>query len=145
MGVDAGADSGCVKVLDSRGVMRLFAKLTGGRASFSKVPWMDAARPPVFSSERALDAAIEAATFSRREPTEDGERIVVFCNALGGSFIHSRQEVERRIMLKFPGLALDEVAGAARFLDDRLAAFMKPIQADTRHKSSWIHGWRYDS
>ncbi len=98
----------------------------------------------VLPSVRALDAAIDAATFFHREPTEDGERIVVFCNAPGGSFIHSRQEVERRIMLNFPGLALDEVAAATRFLKDRVAAFMKPIQADTRHKSSWIYGWRYD-
>ena len=128
--------------------MRLFAKLTGGRVRES---WASctrearaSARPPVFSSARALDAVIDAASFLRREPNEDGERIVVFCNALGGSFIHSRQEVERRITLNFPGLSRDEMAAAGRFLEDRLAAFMQPIQADTRHKSSWVHGWRYD-
>jgi hypothetical protein len=70
---------------------------------------------------------------------------VVFCDALGGSFFHSRQEVERRIMLKFPGLASDEMAAAARFLEDKLRGFLAPIKIENNRKSSYVNSWRYDS
>jgi hypothetical protein len=99
------------------------------------------ARPSTFSSARALDAAIAAATFFRREPNDDGERIIVSCPALGGYFIYSRQEVERRIMLAFPGLVLEEVAAAARFLEDSIRAHTQPIEAENRRLASWVHGW----
>jgi hypothetical protein len=126
--------------------MRLFDKLTGGRVFGSRVlPSREArasTRPPVFFSARALEAAIDAATFIRREPNDDGERIIVLCNALGGSFIYSRLEAERRIILNFPGLVFAEVTAAARFLENRVIASLQPIQHDTRQKTSWALGWR---
>lgn len=125
---------------------RLFDKFIGGRVrSYGVLPFPEAlARSPVFSSARTLEAAIDAATFIRREPDEDGERIAVFCNALGGAFIYSRKEAERRILLKFPGLVLEDVAAAARFLDDRMRIYLKPIQAESRIRSSWVSSWRDD-
>jgi hypothetical protein len=128
--------------------MRLLAKLTGGRVHNSgSIPSPEgraSARPPAFFSAEVLEAAITASEFVRREPNDDGERVVVLCNALGGAFVYSRMEVERRIMLKFPGLALDEVAAATRYLEDRLRAYLKPIETKNRRNTSWIAGWRGD-
>lgn len=128
--------------------MRLVDKLTGGRMFGSRfLPSREArasVRPPVFSNARTLEAAIDAASFVRREPDDDGERIIVFCNELGGSFIYSRPEAERRILLKFPDLAFDDVSAAARFLENRIRASVKPVHDEIKHKTSWAFGWRGD-
>lgn len=124
---------------------RLPTLITGGRVFGSRaLPSRESggtARPPVSFIPRTLELAIEAATFSRREPDDDGERVAVFCNALGGSFYYSRDEAERRILKYFPDLAFDGVSAAARQLDSQVRAFLKPTQHDTRRRSSWVHGW----
>lgn len=96
------------------------------------------------SLPRVLEAAIDAAELVRREPDEDGERIAVFCNALGGAFIFSKEEAERRVLLRFPDLELEAVDAAARFLESRVRLFLRPAQVVQRQKSSWVHGWRSD-
>lgn len=126
--------------------MRRPTKTAGDRGSSARfLDCRDAdasTRSPASYIPRTLEAAIDAADLMLREPTEDGERIAVFCNALGGGFIYSREETERRIMRKFPDLAFEYVAEAACFLEDRVRAFLKPIQLSFRQKPSWIHGWR---
>ena len=125
--------------------MRLFSKLSGGREQSSRaIPSREARAStlPPGSTSLALDAAIDAADLIRREPDEDGERIAVLCNALGGAFVYSREEAERRIMKHFPRLAFEGVAAAARHLENRIRALLKPIQHENRRRSSWTHGWR---
>lgn len=99
-------------------------------------------RPAAASIPLALEVAIDAADLMLREPTDGYERVAVFCRALGGGFIWSREETERRIMLKFPDLAFDAVAASALFLENRIRVFLKPIHTQARRKSSWIDGWR---
>jgi hypothetical protein len=126
--------------------MGLLASLTGGRlfgSRFLAVREAHAsARPPVFLTARTLEVAIAAATFVQREPNDDGERIVVYCNALGGPYVYSRAETERRVLLNFPDLVLEEVAAATKFLENRICLHMKPIYDDTKHNRSWVFGWR---
>lgn len=128
--------------------MRRSAKTTGDRVrdarSHLSRDVTASARSPVSTIPRTLEAAIDAAHLMLREPDEDGERIVVSCNALGGAFIYSKEEAERRIMLKFPDLVFDDVSVAARHLENHVRLFLKPIQSDDRRNSSWVHGWRGD-
>ena len=99
-------------------------------------------RPAPYTSAAALHAAIEGATISRRSADDDGERIMVIANSLGGAFIYDRGEVERRIQKYFPGLAEGEAQIAARFLEDRVRAHLQPMQDKERRAKSWVHGWR---
>lgn len=115
---------------------RLLAKLGSGRGQ------SDAPQSSAFRTARTLEVAITAATFVRREPNDEGERIAVYCDALGGSFFYSREEAERRVMLYFPALTLDEVAEARRYLEDRLRVYVQPIEAEQRRNTSWVHSWR---
>lgn len=125
--------------------MRRSDKQAAGRGHDSRDVGAREARAstrPAASIPLALETAISAADLMRREPTDDHERVAVFCKALGGGFIWSREETERRIMLKFPDLAFDAVAASALFLEDRVRLFLKPFHAESRQKSSWVHSWR---
>lgn len=77
-----------------------------------------------------------------REPDDDGERVAVFCNTLGGAFIFSREEAERRIIKYFPEVAFEDVARAARHLENNMRIFLQPFQQASRRHTSWVHGWR---
>ncbi len=125
--------------------MRRSDKQAAGRGHDSRDVGAREARAstrPAASIPPALETAISAADLMLREPTDDHERVAVFCRALGGGFIWSREETERRIILKFPDLAFNDVAASALFLEDRIRVFLKPIHTESRRKSSWIHGWR---
>ncbi|CAN7353166.1 hypothetical protein LJR143_001865 [Pseudoxanthomonas sp. LjRoot143] len=118
---------------------RLSSIFAGGRA---EVPLKDNAsgRPPATQMQLLL-AAIDGATLVRRQPDTDGERFIVGCEALGGMFMHSREEVERRILAKFPQLPFDDVSAAARYLNDRIRAEIQLITQDRRRAHSWALGW----
>lgn len=127
--------------------MRLFGMSSGGgvqesRISCSRDALADTPSPGSISP-LALETAIEAATLVRREPNDDGERIVIICNELGGSFIYSRAEAERRIGLRGPNLAFEDIASLARFLENRVRLHMEPKQQQDQRRTSWMHSWRY--
>ena len=88
-----------------------------------------------------LLAAIEAATLVRRQPDDDGERFVVGSDSLGGMFIYSREETERRIILKFPDLCFEDVSAASRYLEDRIRIQIHALTEDQRRSKSWVMGW----
>lgn len=129
-------------------MIRSFTRTTGGRVRESRAscPREERAstRPPVSSIPRSLEAAIDAADLALREPIDDYERVAVFCNALGGGFIYSDEEALRRIKLKYPHLAHEDVVTAARFLENRIRMFLKPIRTASRNKTSWVNSWRGD-
>ena len=139
--------AGRKQVLERR-VMRCSDNQAGDRVSRSRsLSRRDAAasaRSPASLIPVALATAIEAAGLVLREPDDDGERIAIFCTALGGPFIYSREETTRRIALKFPFLAPDVVAAATQFLEDRIGIFLRPVRAHFRQRNSWVHGWRGD-
>lgn len=88
-------------------------------------------------------AAIDSAAFCRREPNDDGERIMVLSRALGGVFIFDREEAERRIRKKFPELGNEWVKRAAIYLESRLRGYLKSIQAGPTRDGSWVSGWMH--
>lgn len=126
-------------------MMRLFAKLTGGRVWGSRVSCSRearaSARSPVSISNEVL-AAIESAVVVARTPDEDdGPRVAVITPALFGAFIFSREEATNRITRAFPELSDDFVKRAVRYLENRARLAAKPAPV-LRRKEGWVHGWR---
>lgn len=119
---------------------RLSSIFAGGRAETPVAEENASGRPPA-TQMRKLLAAIDGATLIRRQPDDDGERFIVGCEALGGMFVHSRLEAERRIFAKFPELPLEDVADAARYLNDRIREQIQIITQDRRRPNSWALGW----
>jgi len=97
--------------------------------------------PALVAFSSALEAAIGAATFLKRESDDSGHRVAVICPALGGSFIYSRDESERRIRKFFPELSPGGVERAVRHLEDSARIFLRPVRQAERHRNSWVHGW----
>ena len=118
---------------------RLSTLFAGGCAGASSEAHASG-QPPAIHMQLLL-TAIDGATLVRRQPDLDGERFVVGCEALGGMFMYSREETERRILLKFPQLPFDEVTAAARYLGDRIKAEINTITQDRRRAKSWALGW----
>ena len=118
---------------------RLSSLFAGGRAEASPEDHASG-RPPAIQMQLLL-AAIDGATLVRRQPDADGERFIVGCEALGGMFMHSREEAERRIFARFPELSLEDVAAAARYLNDRIREQIQTITQDRRRANSWALGW----
>jgi hypothetical protein len=119
-------------------------KTTDGRGrSSGALPSREdrAATRPSVSLSLALEAAINAAEFANREPNDDGYRVAVFCNSLGGAFIFDLDEVKRRVLKHFPRASDDEAVMASRYLENRMKLFMKPTVYADRQRGSWVHGW----
>ena len=87
-------------------------------------------------------AAIDSASLSVRAADDDGERVVVICDALRGAFIYDRVEAARRLRLAFAELSEEGVRRAVRHLESRVNLALRPIQEARR--PSWVHGWRED-
>lgn len=124
-------------------MMRLFARLAGGRKFNSRtLPCRDAGAsglPPAIYFSELMDA-IDAATVTRREPNDDGERIMVACHALRGAFIYSREEAARRIDMAYPFIGDAYRKRALRHLESRVRIAACPPTVIQR--SAWVHGWR---
>lgn len=124
-------------------MMRLFAKLTGGRVhglGHSSPKARASARPPVSFSQELADA-IETAVVSVRESNDDGARVMVMCHALRGAFIFDREEAARRIRLAFPEMDDASVKRGVRHLESRVRLAAAPERREPRRRPSWVHGW----
>lgn len=124
---------------------RLLSRLTGGRAL---LPWISlghghaSGRPPVsFSLE--LDAAIGAAQIVVRSPDDEGPRVAIISQTLGGSFVYSRAEAEKRISTVFPEVDQAGVQRAVLYLENRAVTAYMPPEPEVR-RSSWVDKWRHE-
>lgn len=122
---------------------RLLSRITGGRAL---LPWFQlghghaSGRPPV-SYSLELDVAIGAAQIVARSPDDDGPRIAIISQSLGGSFVYSRAEALKRISASFPEVDTTGVLRAALFLENRAIVASTPSLEDTRRKG-WVDKWK---
>ncbi|MGY1520160.1 hypothetical protein [Luteimonas sp. A482] len=124
-----------------RRLLPRFLSLGGRSASERRLP----ASTPVTELPRILQLAIDGARFVAREPDDDGERIAVFCNELGGAWIYDRAEAVRRIQKRFPELSDDATAVAARYLENHLRAHLREVTRPAHKPKSglthWAQGW----
>jgi len=96
---------------------------------------------PAQLSIPALSAAIDAASLIKRESDDDGYRVIVMCDSLGGCFIYSREVAEQRIRKFFPELSVEGVGRAMRHLEDKVRIYLQPVKQADRARSSWVMGW----
>jgi len=124
-----------------RRLLPRFLSLGGRSASERRPP----ASTPVTELPRILQLAIDGARFVARGRDDDGERIAVFCNELGGAWIYDRAEVVRRIRKRFPDLSDDAIAVAARCLENHLRAYLRDVTRPAHKPKSglthWAQGW----
>ncbi len=110
-----------------------------------RFPWRRLSRSkdpaPTQLSVTALSAAIDAATLIKRESDDDGYRVIVMCDSLGGCFIYSREVAEQRIRKFFPELSAEGTGRAMRHLEDKVRIYLQPIKLADRSQNSWVMGW----
>lgn len=135
MGDHAAAGARPVKILGCRLTMGIFSP------RHKKI----APERPLSAIESEARSAIEAATFAPRHADDDGPRVVVVSQSLGGSFIYSRADAETRIARAFPELTQDGIARARRHLESRALGALKPADMRSRREQNWIRGWRHDA
>jgi hypothetical protein len=100
-------------------------------------------RPPVsFSLE--LDAAIGAAQIVVRSPDDEGPRVAIISQTLGGSFVYSRVEAKKRIATAFPEVDQAGVQRAALYLENRAVIACAPPEDVAKH-GSWVEKWRHEA
>lgn len=96
-------------------------------------------KPAVQFSQELADA-IDSATVSVRAAGEDGPRVMFISADLGGAFIYSEAEADRRIRAKFPELSDEGVTRGIRHLNGRAVRATMPTPQEQR-RGSWVFGW----
>lgn len=99
-----------------------------------------AAKPPGLPFSAELADAIDTATVSVRAADDDGPRVMFISARLGGAWIYSEDEANRRIRAGFPELSDEGVTRGIRHLESRAAKATMPTPQEQR-RSSWIWGW----
>lgn len=121
--------------------MRL--SLPGGSVGGLRFPFRKTrarAEPPGVSFSPELAAAIDTATVSVRAADDDGYRVMFISDRLGGAWIYSEDEANRRIRARFPELSDEGVTRGIRHLETRAAKATAPTPQEQR-RSSWVFGW----
>lgn len=98
------------------------------------------AEPPGVPFSPELADAIDTATVSVRADDDDGPRVMFISDRLGGAWIYSEDEANRRIRARFPELSDECVTRGIRYLESRAAKAIAPTPEEQR-RSSWVFGW----
>ncbi len=104
-------------------------------------------RPPHRSNNATPDAVVEAATSAVmaaqvlvREADDEGPRVAVISQALGGAFYYCREEASRRVGNNFPSLDKAQARRIVALIESRVRTALKPQRQTQRE--NWINGWR---
>lgn len=98
------------------------------------------AKPPGIPFSAELAEAIDTATVSVRSAGDGGPRVMFICDRLGGAFIYSETDADRRIRARFPELSDEAVTRGIRHLETRAAKATTPTPQEQR-RGSWVFGW----
>jgi hypothetical protein len=98
------------------------------------------AEPPGVPFSPELAEAIDTATVSVRSADDDGPRVMFISDRLGGAWIYSEDEANRRIRARFPELSDEGVTRGIRHLESRAAKATMPTPKEQR-RNSWVWGW----
>ena len=98
------------------------------------------AKPPGVPFSTELADAIDSATVSVRAEGDDGTRVMFICDRLGGAFIYSEEDANRRIRARFPELSDEGVTRGILHLKTRFIKATMPTPQEQR-RGSWVFGW----